>query len=89
MTDSISRIAIIGLGLIGGSWVRSLREQRSDLFVVGYDRNVDSMEQAKSLGIIDEFALTAHEAVAKADLVILSVPILAVRDILNEIKSII
>lgn len=86
MTDSISRIAIIGLGLIGGSWVRSLRAVRPDLFVVGYDRNVDSMEQAKSLGIIDEFALTAREAVSDADLIILSVPILAVREILSEIK---
>lgn len=86
MTNSISRIAIIGLGLIGGSWVFSLREKRPDISVVGFDRNVDSMEQAKALGVIDEFAFTAREAVANADLIILSVPILAVRELLDEIK---
>ena len=86
MTYSISRIAIIGLGLIGGSWVKALRENLSGLEVIGFDRNIDSMEQASALGIIDSFSMTAADVVAGADLVILSVPILAVHEILAEIK---
>jgi len=79
-------ICIIGLGLIGGSWVKALREKGMQGCVIGFDRNLDSMQQAVELGIIDHYASTAREAVKGADLVILSVPILAIKDILLEIK---
>jgi len=79
-------ICIIGLGLIGGSWVKALREKGMKGRVTGFDRNLDSMQQAVELGIIDRFASTAAAAVKDADLVILSVPILAIKDILLEIK---
>jgi len=81
-----NRVAVIGLGLIGGSWVKGLREQKAVGSVIGFDRNQDSMEQALALGVIDEYAPSALEAVRHADVVILSVPILAVREILEEIK---
>jgi len=79
-------ICIIGLGLIGGSWVKALREKGMQGCVTGFDRNLDSMQQAVELGIIDRYASTAREAVKGVDLVILSVPILAIKDILLEIK---
>lgn len=81
----IPRVAVIGLGLIGCSWVKGLREQQCLGHVVGYDRNLDSMQTAQSLGIIDDFAECASDAVIDADLIILSVPILAVRDVLLAI----
>lgn len=87
MSYSISQIAIIGLGLIGGSWVKALREVNPHWNVIGFDRNIDSMQQAQSLGVIDAFANTIDEAVAGADLVILSVPILANREILQQAKA--
>jgi len=87
MFYSISQVAIIGLGLIGGSWVKALREVNPHWNVIGFDRNVDSMQQAQSLGVIDAFASTVEEAVTGADLVILSVPILANREILQQAKA--
>ena len=78
----INKVAIIGLGLIGGSWVKALRKQGVVQTIVGYDRNLDSMEQAKQLNIIDEYAGTAKQAVEGAQVVILSVPILAGAEIL-------
>ncbi len=83
----INQISIIGLGLIGGSWVKALREKNLVKKVVGFDRNLDSMQQAVDLGIIDQYAQSAKDAVKNADVVILSVPILAIKDILLEIKS--
>jgi 3-phosphoshikimate 1-carboxyvinyltransferase len=80
-------VAIIGLGLIGGSWVKALKERGIIGNVVGFDRNQDSMQQAVELGIIDEYSSSAKQAVTSADVVILSVPILACRDILIEIKD--
>jgi 3-phosphoshikimate 1-carboxyvinyltransferase len=79
-------VCIIGLGLIGGSWVKAMREKGVLGKVTGFDRNLDSMQQALKLGIIDSFAESAALAVKNADLVILSVPILAIKDILVEIK---
>ena len=91
MTDSnehpLYRVSIIGLGLIGGSWVKALRERGVIGRVVGFDRNQDSMQQAVQLGVIDEYAASAQAAVSDADIVIISVPILACRDILLEIKG--
>lgn len=86
MSYSISQVAIIGLGLIGGSWVKALRALNPQWKVTGFDRNVDSMLQAKALGLIDVKADSAEQAVKDADLVILSVPILANRTILEQIK---
>lgn len=86
MSYSISQVAIIGLGLIGGSWVKALRALNPQWKVTGFDRNIDSMLQAKALGLIDAKADSAEQAVKDADLVILSVPILANRTILEQIK---
>lgn len=83
----VNRIAVIGLGLIGCSWVKGLRDRGCVASVVGCDRNLDSMQQAVELGIIDEYAETPAEAVAKADLVIVSVPILSVRPVLASIAE--
>lgn len=83
----VNHVAIIGLGLIGGSWVKGLRESGSVTTITGYDRNLDSMEQAKELGIIDGYTESPADCVKDADLVILSVPILATKTILEAIKG--
>ena len=53
--------------------------------VSGYDRNLDSMKEAVRCGIIDEYSDNIAQVVQTADLVIVSVPILAVRSVLQEI----
>lgn len=83
----IPRLAIIGLGLIGGSWVQALRNAGVLGEVVGFDRNLESMQLAQESGVIDRFADSAKEAVADADFVIVSVPILAMRPVLQEIAG--
>jgi 3-phosphoshikimate 1-carboxyvinyltransferase len=83
----LKQISIIGLGLIGGSWVKALRKSGLVEKVVGYDRNLDSMQQAQQLNIIDAYCDTAAQAVMGSQLVILSVPILASGEILEQIKS--
>lgn len=87
MAYSISKVAIVGLGLIGGSLIKSLREIYPNWCVSGFDRNQDSMIQAQELGVIDDYDSDIKNVVAGADLIILSVPILANRDILSQIKS--
>lgn len=81
----VNKIAIIGLGLIGGSWVKALREKGAVQEVSGYDRNLQSMQQAVADKVIDYFSEDIGEVVQGADLIIISVPILAVRQVLQSI----
>jgi 3-phosphoshikimate 1-carboxyvinyltransferase len=85
----IPKVAIIGLGLIGCSWVKALKGADSVGSVSGFDRNLDSMQQALRAGLIDDYSLAISDVVRDADLVIVSVPILAVVDVLEQIKSVI
>ena len=84
---NIPKVAIIGLGLIGCSWVKALKSTKSVEQISGFDRNMDSMEQALQAGLIDDFSIDVCDVVRDADLVIISVPILAVADVLERIKS--
>jgi 3-phosphoshikimate 1-carboxyvinyltransferase len=81
-----SRIAIIGLGLIGGSLAAAVRGQRLAQLVVGADRRPEEAQLAKQLGIIDEVAGSVEEAVKGADLVVLAVPVKATRGVLEELQ---
>jgi len=81
----IPRVTVIGLGLIGCSWVKGLRVRGCVGEVHGYDRNLDSMQQALQIGLIDDFSTEITDAVRDADLIIISVPILAVRQVLQDI----
>jgi 3-phosphoshikimate 1-carboxyvinyltransferase len=85
----IPKVAIIGLGLIGCSWVKALKAANSVGSVSGFDRNVDSMQQALQAGLIDDYSLDIVDVVSDADLIIISVPILAVAEVLEQIKSVI
>jgi len=83
----IPKVAIIGLGLIGCSWVKALKKSKSVGLVSGFDRNIDSMQQALQAGLIDDYSLQINDVVNDADLIIISVPILAVAEVLGQIKS--
>ena len=80
MTDGtvpFERVAIIGLGLIGGSIGLGLRAALPDLHVVGYDADPGVREVARERGLAHEIADDAAEAVRDADLVVLCVPVRA------------
>lgn len=87
MTVRIPRLAIIGLGLIGGSWVQALRNAGWLGEVTGFDRDAGSMEQAQLTGLIDHQSSSASECVKNADFIIISVPILAIRPVLEQIAA--
>lgn len=67
-------LAVVGVGLIGGSFAAALRAAGAVGRVLGVGRNAQSLAQAKRLGLIDEVA-DAAEAAAQADLIFLSTPV--------------
>jgi len=69
------RVAIIGVGLIGGSFALALRAAGVCSRIVGAGRNQANMASALSLGVVDEVEVDAARAVDGADLVLLAAPV--------------
>ncbi|MCI0357626.1 MAG: prephenate dehydrogenase/arogenate dehydrogenase family protein [Planctomycetaceae bacterium] len=68
-------VAIIGVGLIGGSIGLGLRERKLAGRVVGIGRNADSLAKARRMGCVHETTTSVAEGVAKADLVVVCTPV--------------
>lgn len=83
---STSRVLVIGLGLIGGSLARALKQRHLVDEVVGYDLNRAECELGLSLGVIDRIGEDLRTEVSKAGLVLLAVPVKVMEAVLAEIK---
>lgn len=75
----IRRLAVIGVGLIGGSLAKALKAAGCVDEVVGCGRGRENLELAVELGIIDRYTHDVAEAVSGADMVFLAVPLGAMR----------
>lgn len=71
----LNKVAVFGVGLIGGSFALSLKRAGVVREIVGAGRNLSTLERAKSLGIIDRVSISAQDAVADADLVLIAAPV--------------
>jgi prephenate dehydrogenase len=83
----IGRLALIGVGLIGGSFAMALRRARAVGRVVGAGRTRRNLATALRLGIIDEIARDAAEAVRGADFVLLAVPVGQMPEVMAHIAA--
>lgn len=81
----INRLAIIGVGLIGGSLARILREKGEVGEVVGIGRGRSNLELAVELGVIDRYCHDPAEGVAGADMVFLATPVCTIAGLVREI----
>jgi len=84
----ISRLCIIGVGLIGGSLARALREANAVEEVIGCGRDIAHLQQAQQLGVIDHYVIDPAEAVKDADMVVLAVPLGAMQGIMERIAPV-
>lgn len=75
MTTHINKLAIFGVGLIGGSVALALKQAAAVGEVVGVGRSRANLDAALKLGIIDRIATTAADAVQGADVVLLAAPV--------------
>jgi prephenate dehydrogenase len=71
------RVALLGLGLMGGSLGLALRERDLAEQVAGYDAREGAVARARERGAIDEASASLEAAVRGADLVVLATPVLA------------
>ncbi|MES2622323.1 MAG: prephenate dehydrogenase [Bacteroidota bacterium] len=80
-------VTVVGTGLIGGSMALKLREQGIAEKVIGVDKDEQHLKEAKSMGIIDEFA-DLNDAVMVSGLVIIAVPVNIASEMLANVLDI-
>jgi len=81
------RVAIVGLGLIGGSMGMALRHAGSgNMEVTGWARRAEVARQAAEMGAVDRVEQDLAFAVGAADIVVLATPVLAMRDMMQRIR---
>jgi cyclohexadieny/prephenate dehydrogenase len=87
MAQQFETIALIGIGLIGSSIAREIREKQVAGTIVVSTRSEATLKRADELGLGDRYTLSAAEAVRDADLVIVSVPVGASGAVAAEIAQ--
>jgi prephenate dehydrogenase len=81
----ISRVTILGTGLIGGSFALALRKYTTDMHIAGWDRP-DVVRGAKTCGALDEaFSGELTPVLQNADLIYMALPIAVTIDLLPEV----
>ncbi|GFO55972.1 prephenate dehydrogenase [Geomonas sp. Red276] len=80
-----NRMVVIGLGLIGGSLARVLREKGVVGEVIGVGRGEANLKKGVELGVIDGYFFDAKEAVKGADLVFIATPVCTIPAVVAEI----
>ncbi len=85
----VEKLAIMGIGLIGGSLARALREAGAVGEVIAYDKSEEALEKALALGVADRIETEATKAAEEADIIILATPITVMAEIMAEILPII
>ena len=83
--ERIEKLAIVGVGLIGGSFALALKEAGAVGRVVGVGRGASNIRSALELGIIDAAGALDGTTFGDADLVLLAVPVGQMRAVMRSI----
>ena len=78
------RIAIIGVGLIGGSLAIRLHEKKISSRLIGVDMNKDNEQKALELELVDE-VLPLEEAISSSDVIIMAIPVDSIIKLLPQV----
>ena len=84
---SFERVAIIGLGLLGGSIGLAVKQHLPAAVTTGWDRDPATRTRAAERGLVGTVCATGAEAVAQADLVIFCVPVGSIGEVAAELAG--
>ena len=85
MAEQFRRVAIVGLGLKGGSLAMVLRKKRFAKEVVGIDANQTILTKAVHRDIVDQAVADLAEGLPQADLVVIAVPTYSAPEVLASV----
>jgi prephenate dehydrogenase len=82
--SGVHRLAVIGVGMMGGSLALAARERARVDEIVGFDIDPAALDNALNQGVITETAASALEAAAYADLAVVSTPVRSIPSLVEE-----
>jgi len=82
---SVKRIAILGVGFMGGSLALAIKKNFPGIFVIGYARSNSTYERLLKSNIVDRVEKDLGKAVCGSDIVVLAAPIYSIIDYLKKI----
>lgn len=85
MTAKVQTVCIIGTGLIGGSLALALKQAGFCRRVIGAGRTEATLQKAVELGVIDHYEMDYAVAVKDADIVVVAVPLSAMKNVFEQI----
>jgi prephenate dehydrogenase len=80
----INKLAVVGVGLIGGSLALALKEAGAVGHVVGIGRGLANLETALKLGVVDSYTQELAEGVKDADVIFLATPVQALGPVAEQ-----
>lgn len=81
------QITLIGLGQVGASIGLALAKYSEKITLVGYDKDIEKQAQAKAMGAINKSPLNLINAVKDAQIIIISTPYGAVKELFDQIHQ--
>lgn len=87
-TPAFGKVAVIGLGLIGSSFARALRQQGLATVITGSARSARTCALAEELGVVNQAFADPADAVRDADLVFLAMPVQSTEAVLRAIAPV-
>lgn len=75
MSVLFKRMAVVGVGLIGGSLAKAVKERKLVDEILGVGRSEERLACAKDQGIIDKYSVRVDEAVSETDLIVVATPV--------------
>lgn len=82
-----NKMCIIGVGLIGGSIAKASRQHNLCQQIVGVGRQLENLQKAVDLSVIDTYSTKINEAVKGADIVVICTPVGSFEKIFTELKK--
>lgn len=82
-----NRVAIVGVGLIGGSIGLALRQRKLAGEVIGIGRRAASLRQAEQAGAITSATKNLEAGVAEADLIVVCAPVLQIAPLVEQVAA--
>ncbi len=85
MSFRLGKVVVVGVGLIGGSFALALKSAGAAGRVIGVGRRIETLERARSLGIVDSIGSFDAATLGDADLVLVAVPVAQTRPVLASL----
>jgi len=87
MLPLFEKMAVVGVGLIGGSLARAVRDKGLVSTIIGVGRGEENLVRAVELGVIDTKTRDMVQGIQDADLIVLATPVVGVTSLLGTIAS--